>query len=393
MYLGLIEAKYDYKLSYLDEWAKAWHQIAERTERFNVVQNGDLKKLHQRMKDFDLLVVLHSVTADSNSWLKKLSSINNHSRAPMILFVGNEFSSPFLSMELRLELIAQMGPDLIASQLPIDSARWLYEKTGSRVVTAPPGLPNVEKGETQETRTIDFGYRGFPYPWYLLDEDRNTTIDSVTALFNIYRKHVDISYSQRFNTLEWFDFLKQSHFTASSEAGSRFVFRNDEIWVPIKEYFLNHHKFKAINNDATGMSLLRRLPRPMKELIKQITSSVGVNQASLFKPDSREIELIRELIDPEKYEYRNGKAISSRHFDAIACGTWQILKPGNYNGILDSSRHFTEYSEANHDSIIELIENPFLSRKMANYALEDLSSTHTYYMRVRQCLSDLTDKK
>lgn len=386
MYLALIEARYDYQLSYLDQWAKAWKQVAEKTETFNIVRNGDLKKLQQKSNEFDLLVVLHSVTADSNSWLKRLSGIGYASRAPMILFVGNEFSSPFLSTELRLKLISEIAPEIIASQLPIECARWLYEKTGSRVVAAPPGLPDVEKFETRKARRIDFGYRGFPYPWYLLDEDRNETVESVSGLFRSLNKKIDISFSQRFDSAQWFQFLKDSSFTASSEAGSRYVFRDDEIWRPVQEYFLNQHKFSAVSNDAAGMNLLRQLPGPLKRTLKKVTSTFGVKQASLFQPDSHELETLQSLVDPTKHDHRDGKAISSRHFDAFACGTWQILKPGRYNGILDSTRHFTKYSKENLDSLIELISNPALARKMAKIAVEDLSSFHTYRVRVSQCL-------
>jgi hypothetical protein len=197
---------------------------------------------------------------------------------------------------------------------------------------------------------------------------------------------MDISFSQRFHSTQWFEFLKNSSFTASSEAGSRYVFRDDEIWKPVQEYFLSQHKFSAVGNDATGMNFLRQLPGTLKRALKKVTSTFGVKQASLFQPNSDELEILQSLVDPAKHDYRDGKAISSRHFDAIACGTWQILKPGGYNGILESTRHFTEYSEENLDSLVELIGDPTLSRKMAKIAVEDLSGSHTYRLRVNQCL-------
>ena len=386
MYLALIEARYDYQLSYLDQWAKAWKQFAEKTETFNIVRNEDLKKLQQKSNEFDFLVVLHSVTADSNSWFKRLSGISNASRAPMILFVGNEFSSPFLSTELRLKLISEIAPEIIASQLPIECARWLYERTGSRVVAAPPGLPDVEKFETREARRIDFGYRGFPYPWYLLDEDRNETVESASGLFRSLNKKIDISFSQRFDSAQWFQFLKGSSFTASSEAGSRYVFRDDEIWRPVQEYFLNQHKFSAVSNDATGMKLLRQLPGPLKRAIKRVTSTFGVKQASLFEPNSHELEILQSLVDPTKHDYRDGKAISSRHFDAIACGTWQILKPGSYNDILVPDLHYTPWDPANLSTMAELISDLGGLQERTNQARESLGHAHSFGARVEGLL-------
>jgi len=386
VHLALIEARYDYQLSYLDQWAKAWKQVAEKTETFNIVRNGDLKKLQQKSNEFDLLVVLHSVTADSNNWLKRLSKVGNSSRAPMILFVGNEFSSPFLSTELRLDLISDIAPEVVASQLPIECARWLYEKTSSRIVEAPSGLPEVEKVETREVRKIDFGYRGFPYPWYLLDEDRNETVDSVSGLFQSLSKKVDISFSQRFDSSQWFKFLKNSSFTASSEAGSRYVFRDDEIWKPVQEYFLRQHKFSAINNDAPGMNLLRQLPGPLKRVLKKVTTTFGVKQASLFQPDSDELELLQSLVDPCKYDYRDGKAISSRHLDAIACGTWQLLKPGRYNDILVPDLHYTPWDPMNLPRMTELISDPEILLNRTNQARESFGQAHSFTARVEGLL-------
>lgn len=386
MYLALVEARYDYQLSYLDQWEKAWKKVAEKTETFNIVRNGDLNKLQHKSNEFDLLVVLHSVTADSNNWLKRLSTIGNSSRAPMILFVGNEFSSPFLSTDLRLDLISDISPEVVASQLPIECARWLYEKTGSQVVSAPPGLPDVERRETLKARNIDFGYRGFPYPWYLLDEDRNVTVESVSNLFQSLSKKVDISFTQRFDSGQWFQFLKNSSFTASSEAGSRYVFRDDKIWKPVQEYFLSQHKFSAINNDAAGMNILRQLPGPLKRALKKVTKTFGVKQASLFQPDSDELELLQSLVDPSKHEYRDGKAISSRHLDAIACGTWQILKPGRYNDILVPDLHYTPWDPMNLPKMTELISDPEILSNRSNQARESLGHAHSFAARVEGLL-------
>jgi hypothetical protein len=344
VYLGLIEARYDYQLSYLDQWALAWQRASTKTEKFNLVKKVDVARLQKMCRDFDLLVVLHSVTADSNSWLARLASLTETNRAPMIFFVGNEFSSPFLSTKTRLNLISQVAPEIIASQLPLDCASWLYERTRSKVVAAPPGIPDITFPKSPMKREIDLGYRGFPYPWYLLDYERNNTVVEVVELFQSRQRKIDVSYTQRFNSIHWFNFLKNSNFTVSSEAGSKFVFRDDEVWRPIQEYFQSHHKFSAIKNDATGMNFLRKLPGPMKSLLKRATSSVGVNQASLYKPDSLEIEKLKSLIDLSTHEYRDGKAISSRHLDAIACGTWQILKPGSYNDILKPNKHFTPWN-------------------------------------------------
>jgi hypothetical protein len=51
---------------------------------------------------------------------------------------------------------------------------------------------------------------------------------------------VDASHEKRLNSSEWFNFLSRSRFTLSSEAGAKFIFRDDEIWKPVKEYIKDH---------------------------------------------------------------------------------------------------------------------------------------------------------
>jgi len=386
MYLGLIEARYDYQMSYLDNWRDAWCSAADQYKVINIANNHGLMEYQKESSNFDLIVVLHSVSSDSNLWLQKLNQIHINSRPPMIMFIGNEFSSPFLSMEKRLDLISQISPDFIASQLPIGSAKWLYERISSKVIASPPGMPLLAAQYRSTSRDIDLGFRGFRYPWYLMDNERNNIINQVINIFKSQNLVVDASFEKRLNSSEWFDFLSRSRFTVSSEAGAKYIFKDDQIWRPVKDYFATEKKFSALENDVSGMILLRRLPFPLKSIIKKFLSYLGLNQGSLYKPDSKELEKLISLVDLEKYESRNGKCISSRHFDAIAAGTWQILKPGRYNGILESTHHYTEHSDKNLDYLIELMENPTILPQISNKAYEDLSGLHNYQVRVRQCI-------
>lgn len=374
-------------MSYLDQWKSAWLNASTKSEVFNLAQYGSIKKLSSKIRQFDLLVVLHTVTADSNSWLEKLSTISDLSRPAMVMFIGNEFSSPFLSTEKRLDLITKISPEFIATQLPIDSAKWLYERVGSKIISAPPGLPQIS--HIDSNKKIGLGYRGFKYPWYLLDRERNNTINEVSQFFLQHDKKVDISFEKRFGPDSWFKFLQSSSFTVSSEAGSRNVFRNDAIWKDILEYFQQNRKYKAVQNDAAGMKIMRRLPDPIKKVVKKLSNQIGIKQASLFEPDSKEINYLLSLVDTDNQEYRNGKCISSRHLDAIACGTWQILAPGEYNGVLTQDLHFTQWSTDNLSKIEDLMNNKGLLAKLAESAYESLKDSHTYSHRVSNLLRNI----
>jgi hypothetical protein len=374
-------------MSYLDQWKSAWLNASTKSEVFNLSQSGSFKKLSSKIRQFDLLVVLHTVTADSNSWLEKLSIISDRRRPAMVMFIGNEFSSPFLSTEKRLDLIAKISPEFIATQLPIDSAKWLYERIGSKVITAPPGMPVLSINNSSTSRDLDLGFRGFRYPWYLMDNERNNVVDQVIDVFKNRDLAVDVSHEKRLNSSEWFDFLSRSRFTVSSEAGAKYIFRDDQIWNPVKEYFATEKKFSALENDVSGMSLLRRLPAPLKSILKKFLSNLGLNQGSLYKPDSKELEKLISLVDIEKYESRNGKCISSRHFDAIAAGTWQILAPGKYNDLLVPNIHFTPYGNPN--DLRSLRENEVSRKSLSTQAFDDLSQNHSYGTRVNTVLREI----
>jgi hypothetical protein len=374
-------------MSYLDQWKSAWLNASTKSEVFNLAQSGSIKKLSSKIRQFDLLVVLHTVAADSNSWLEKLSKISGRSRPAMVMFIGNEFSSPFLSTEKRLDLIAKISPEFIASQLPIDSAKWLYERVGSKVIAAPPGMPSHATINRSTSRNIDLGFRGFRYPWYLMDNERNNVVDQVIDVFKNHNLVVDASHEKRLNSSEWFNFLSRSRFTVSSEAGAKYIFRDDQVWSPVNEYFTTEKKFSALENDVNGMNLLRRLPSPLKSMLKKFLGNLGFNQGSLYKPDSNELEKLISLVDLGKYDNRNGKCISSRHFDAIAAGTWQILASGKYNDILIPNTHFTPWENPN--DLRSLIENEVSRKSLSIQAFDDLSQNHSYGTRVNTVLREI----
>ena len=141
MEVAIIEARYPYKMSYLDEWIEAWKSHADSAEVFNVFKDSEIKSLGKSLFRFDLIVVLHSVTADSNKWLSDLCETLSNRACPIILFVGNEYSNPWLSIETRLQNIKRIAPEIIATQLPQKSGDFLYAGLEAKVVETPHALP------------------------------------------------------------------------------------------------------------------------------------------------------------------------------------------------------------------------------------------------------------
>jgi hypothetical protein len=219
-----------------------------------------------------------------------------------------------------------------------------------------------------------------------MDNERNNVVDQVIGIFKNKNLVVDASHEKRLSSSEWFDFLSRSRFTVSSEAGAKYIFRDDQIWSPVKEYFATEKKFSALENDVSGMNLFRRLPSPLKSMLKKFLSNLGLNQGSLYKPNSKELEKLISLVDLEKYESRNGKCISSRHFDAIAAGTWQILAPGKYNNIIFPKSNYTELNMNSFDEILDLIENEKKRKFFQIATFEALYENNSYSARVAQIL-------
>ena len=392
MYLAIIEARYDYQMSYLLDWQIAWGKIATKILNVNLVSGKNLNILSKEFNSFDLVVILHSGTADSNVWLQKLLRVLPENRnTQVVLFVGNEFSSPWLSTADRLNSISNINPDILASQLTLETAEWLYAGRAKKVVSAPPGIPEQTNSLASTNKLFDFSYRGFIYPWYLLDKERNSIVNMVLDHCESLKLKVNFSQSNRLSKFDWQNLLSQTRFTASTEAGSRYVFRDDEVWQNFKEYFIrNPQKSVSVTNDANGMVFLRRLPHPIKNTVRKILNFAGVTQGSLYQPSSVEEEIFLSLISPDKYEHKNGKCLSSRHFDAIASGTWQILAPGAYNGLLKPNVHYSEQNLDGHkiESIIDISLNAF-EAGLTTSAYEDLIFDNSYDARVELIRSHL----
>jgi hypothetical protein len=387
--IAIIEAKYPYKMSYLDEWLEAWRSFADSSEVFNVLKDSEIKSLKRSISKFDLIVVLHSVTADSNKWLDDLCETLTSRICPMILFVGNEYSNPWLSIEVRLKNIAKVAPEIIATQLPQKSGDFLYEGISTRIVETPHALPLNRRSHGDLTkREIDLGFRGFDYPWFLLDSERNKILMDVSKLYSSRNLTVDISTKERLDKDDWYSFLRSCKTTVASEGGSSYIFRNDEVWVEALRFLETTSSKKLLANDFPGAKILRTLPINVKKNLRSIGKIVGKEQGatSILPPPILEEVLTR--INVEDYQFVSGKALTSRHLDAIFCGTWQILTPGDYNGVLTAGIHYSEWDANNPLSVLEEVEEAVHDGK-SKRAYEELIQENSHRSRIIKLLDRL----
>ena len=389
MRIAIVEARYPYKMSYLDEWVSAWEANFEICDVYNVCKQSDLDRLKKIIPSYDLVVALHSITADSNLWLRKLDPIVKNRKCPLIIFVGNEYSSPWLSTEQRLSGIADLGPEIIATQLPSEAGNFLYGDLCLRVVEIPHALPKrVTLEEKKSKRDIHLGFRGFLYPWYLLDDDRNSIVEEVSRFYKELDLRVDVSTSERLDKKQWYQFLQRCESTVSSEGGSKYVFKTDDVWRDALSYLLEVNGKKYLKNDFKGSGVLRKLPYGLKKQLRQVGDLLGVSHGGSSEESSEVLKEVATKVRPHDYEYVLGKAMTSRHLDAVACGTWQLLTPGTYSGVLRPYEHFTPWdSEDPNRSYEEAFNNIESGRNMEIY--NELEPYNSHESRISTLLREL----
>ena len=387
--IAIIEARYPYKMSYLDEWLNAWKLASCQAQTFNVLNDFELKKLQKSLSKFDLIVILHSVTADSNKWLNDLIDTLSMRNCPVILFVGNEYSNPWLSMEKRLENIKQIYPEVIATQLTQKSGEFLYEGLGVKVVETPHALPLRQSlSDHKIDRNLDIGFRGFDYQWYLLDTDRNLIVEQVREYYSSLMFSVNISKSERLDKENWYEFLKSCKVTVASEGGSNYVFRTDDVWIEALSYLQSTEGKRFVDNDFPGAKLIRSMPTGVKDILRSVGKLLGKEQGATSVLPQEILNGVLSRINVKNYDFVSGKAITSRHLDAVFCGTWQILSPGYYNGVLTPGLHYSVWDPNNPETVLQEV-NTAIETNRPESVYEELFEKNSYRSRINQLLDTL----
>jgi hypothetical protein len=153
----------------------------------------------------------------------------------------------------------------------------------------------------------------------------------------------------------------------------------------VKDFMKKELGAQLFENDAVGMKALRLLPHGLKKILKSFGSSLGLWQGSLYEPKGQELSQLLQLVPYSDFEFKTGKCLSSRHLDAIACGTWQVLSDGNYSGVLKSGLHFTSWNPNDTSEILELIQNEEIRETKSRQAHDSLRN-QTYESRVDETL-------
>lgn len=332
-------------LSYVNDWLEAFCrsrrldvQLCDLTDLFRYV------RALKRIREFDLVIILHSATGDNITPLIKTAHLFDRRKGPVICFIGNEYDL----LEQKIDFINTIEVDYVCSQLPLASAMKLYEDECPKatILEMPAALnPDIYFNKSIR-RTIDIGFIGAQYHPWIGDTDRTRIIQYFLQPEHANGLKCDI----RFKTVprrQWAAFLNRCRGIVGAESGTYFLDAKGKTISTAKAHFKKN----------SGLS--------MKELV--------------------------ETYYCQGQNFFSGKCISSRHFEPIGTGTCQILLEGNYNGVLLKDRHYISVKKdlSNIEAAIEKFKDAPYRNKIVQAAHEHVINNHTYQHRIRSLLNQM----
>lgn len=383
----VVHIHYPETLSYFTDWLDAFiREPALDVVAANLATPRGRRRLKTSIADVDLVVLLHSVVGDSLAEVRRHLGVLGERRGPLVAFVSNEVSLPTQPFAVKLEVLEQLAPDVIGTQLLAESGEWLYaDIPGARVLPMPHALnPDAFRCEVaDDRRPLDIGFRGARYLPHVGDEERNRIIDYfATATFDpplAVDVRTNVSYGRR----GWAAFLNRCRATVGAESGAVEIRRDDEILARTEAAHGVSSRDLLVR--ARLRPLHRYLPRPVKNALRRGADRLAGRSAA---PDPSRVDA---PLPATPGDAPSGKAISSRHFDAIGTETAQILFPGRYNDLLVADEHYLclERDFSNLDDVLDRYRDRAGRLEMVRRTREWALDEHTYAHRVRALLGAL----
>jgi Glycosyl transferases group 1 len=385
----VVGARYPYRSSYYDDWAEAF----EAADCFGTTQADiiDIKPtaLARQLEEQELVVLLHSCTADTLHWARRIAPVLADRKRPrLITFVGNEYNSLHAPMADKLDLLRACHPDIIATQLLEEAGRYLYADTSAAVLSVPHALnPDMYRpGPAHAGRPIDIGVRNFRYSPLVGDNVRNSIIDYFAQHGGEYGLITDIKTHHRFGRQDWAVFLGACRGTVSSEAGSWYLDRTDALVMRIGDELKANRKRLVIGEDGPLRQLTRRLPLPVKDVLAWLLRHGPVKYSAFEEHNADFDDLYARYFHSEPRCPAYSKAISSRHLEAAGTQTCQILVRGRYNDIFVPDEHYLPVAPdlSDVDEAVARFKDETECMRIAANAYEHVLSKHTYAHRIAQ---------
>jgi spore maturation protein CgeB len=380
----VLTVQYSTRSSYYLDWADTFDQspLFEATT-FNLFRRDMRREARRAIKDAELVVALHSCSADTLDFIKPLTAALKLRRGRFLMLVGNEYNIPWARIGEKRDFLRDTAADYVGTQLLLETGQWLYAESGAKVLSLPHALNEAvfRRDKPDSIRTIDIGGRSNRYPVYIGDDERNRVFDTFAGMAPQHGLRVDIDTNSRLDRPGWATFLNDCRATIGSEAGSWYLERDDRTAVAIREFL--SAKSRSIRSDGFLHAAFRHLPYGLKSWLRTLVKFLPVRHEALDDSGVNFAEIQAHFFSDRPRCPVYSKAISSRHFEAAGTGTCQILVRGRYNDILKADEHYIPLDPDMSDAYeaIERFTDPAERRRIADSSYTLVHEGHTYRHR------------
>ena len=383
----VLTVRYGVRASYYEDWLDAFESSPLfAVTGFNLFRRAERRAAMRALGDAELVVALHPCSADTLRFIAPLKGALKARRGRFLMFVGNEYNLPWMRLADKRGFLRDTGADWVGTQLPLEAGRWLYDDTGATVLALPhaANASVFRRDKPDDQRRVDIGGRSFRYPVFIGDDERNRVYDVFSELGPAAGLSVDIANNARLDRPAWAAFLNDCRGTIGTEAGTWYLERDDRTALAIREFVHARSGTPTIPADGWLHAATRRLPYGVKAGLKALLAWSPVQHEALDADDRDFAEIQARFFAGRLRCPAYSKCISSRHFEAAATGTCQILVAGRYNDILREGEHYIALDPdlANASAAIERFRDPEERRRIADAAHTLVHDAHTYRHRL-----------
>ena len=391
----VLTVRYGVRASYYDDWRDAFAASPLFAARsFNLFRRDERRAARLAVHDAELVVALHACSADTLRFIAPLNQALQARRGRFVMLVGNEYNLPWMPLGEKRRFLRETGADFFGTQLPLDAGRWLYDDTGAMVLALPHAANEAvfRRDRADGARPFDLGGRSFRYPIYLGDDDRNRIYDCFAELGPAAGLVVDIKNDARLDRPGWARFLNDCRGTIGTEAGSWYLERDDRTALAIRDFLRARDGGPTIRADGWLHAAARRLPYGVKSLMRGMLARSALRHEAFDAGEGCRAEIHARFFAGQPRCPAYSKCVSSRHFEAAATGTCQILVRGRYNDILEADRHYiaVDAGLADAPTALERFRDPAERGRIADAAHALVHDAHTYRHRLAALHAALT---
>jgi hypothetical protein len=385
----VLTVRYGVRASYYEDWLDAFAASPLFSSTFyNLFRRDERRAAMRALGEAHLVVALHACSADTLEFLLPLREALKARRGRFLMFVGNEYNLPWAPLGEKRRLMREVQADWAVTQMPLEAGQYLYSDCAGEVLALPHAANEAvfRRDKPDAARPIDLGGRSFRYPVFLGDSDRNRVYDRFAELGPASGLRVDISTESRLDRSGWAAFLNDCRGTIGTEAGSWYLERDDATALAIRDFLRARSASPTIRADSWLHAAARRLPYGVKSGLKAVLARSSLRHEAFDLPEDAFAEVQAHFFAGKPHCPAYSKCISSRHFEAAATGTCQILVKGRFNDILEADRHYIALDPdlGNAAETLARFRDPAERRCIADAAQELVLDAHTYRHRLAE---------